>query len=72
MARPVVKQKYTHLKAMEEMYSLESYIEVNKNEATDDISYRTPNQLRHSIQTTNTKKPRKSPSINSFFSKKML
>ena len=35
MAHPVVKQKYTYLQSIEEMYLIESYISVNKNESAD-------------------------------------
>ena len=50
MALPVVKQKYTHLQAMEAMDFLESYIAVNKIEASNAIIYRILNPLQHSIQ----------------------
>ena len=51
MALPVVKNKYKHLKAMETMDSLESYIAVNENEAANDISSSKLNKLRYIIHT---------------------
>ena len=49
VARDVVKQMYAHLQYMEAMDFPESYIAVNKNEASDAIIYWRLNQSRHNI-----------------------